>query len=133
METIKLDLFSKSILFILVLGIVGLLIFDSRNWFEEMYVEKQNESYSGIIIKKEIQKENHSIRAFYIDNKAISINSDFYKLMDIGDSIFKKKGDLTVNLYKKDGSIFQFDYDSHYQKHYSYEYDKYFKSLKNKN
>ena len=134
MEKIELNLISKIILGILVIGIVILLFIDNSNWFKSMYADTKNEHFSGIIIKKEIQRDNHSMRVIYINIKPIDVHPSFYESIDVGDSIIKKKGDFRIKLYKKNGVFLEFDYDSLIKKSFPLQYKAYFKEIeKNKN
>lgn len=132
MEKIELNTTSKIVLGILVLGIVVLLLRESISSFERMYIRKKNKHFSGIIIKKEIQRDNHSMTVVYINSKPIGVYPSFYESIDVGDSIIKKKGDFRIKLYKKNGIFLEFDYDSLYKRSYSREY-KWYQEKINKN
>ena len=134
MEKIELNSTSKIVLGILVLGIVVLLLRESIGSFERMYIRKKNKHFSGIIIKKEIQRDNHSMTVVYINSKPIGVYPSFYESIDVGDSIIKQKGDFIVKLYKKNGIFLEFDYDSLIKKSFPLQYKAYFKEIeKNKN
>ena len=114
MEEIKLGLLSKTILIALVLVIVVALIYKRSNSFADIYESDLNEDYTGLVLKKEVQKHNHGARVIYLGYKPILIDSNFYELIDIGDSISKKKGESVIHLFKTNGKIHQFDFNFFY-------------------
>lgn len=80
-----------------------------------MYEYDINRKFYGIIKEKEIKTDDHGSRVLYIGNSIESINWDFYEIIEIGDSITKKKGDTLIYLYKKNSEIFYFNYNKHHR------------------
>jgi len=79
-----------------------------------MIVKK--DKYSGIIIQKFDDIENHNVSAFKIktDNDTISEAADFFpnswEYAEVGDSIIKVKGELYFTIKKKSGELKDFYY-----------------------
>ncbi len=66
--------------------------------------------YHGIIEHKFIDYDNHATRTIVLERGSnVTLNSEFYKLVEVGDSISKKKGDHLIWLYKKQDTL-NFDY-----------------------
>lgn len=102
---------------LLKLFLISLLICgcDQYRFYEKMYEYDLNESYEGLILDKEIDLQDHSARNLKLPNKTISVISEFYELIEIGDSINKKKGDTLIYLYKKNGELLKFNYNEHHR------------------
>ena len=99
-----------SILLIIVLSIQYINT-DENQFYNGMLYTLKEENYSGIVIKKFINYDNHAIRTVILKNsQRVTFYDSFYKKINIGDSLSKKKGDPIVWLYKKNGRILFFDY-----------------------
>jgi len=83
---------------------------DENQFYKGMLKTEKQKSYQGVVNHKFIDYKNHAIRTVVINSVNVSMNTEFYKKINIGDSLSKKKGDPIVWLYKKDGKILFFDY-----------------------
>ena len=99
------------ILLIIVLGFQYMN--RSGDFYDGVLATRKKKSYQGIVSRKFIDYENHAIRTIVINRAHITVNTEFYKRIDIGDSLSKKKGDYIVWLYKKNGKILFFDHEEH--------------------
>jgi|TARA_B110000902_G_scaffold264099_1_gene344691 hypothetical protein len=90
-------------IFILVIIIRGFCTSNQDKYNRNLSFLKK-EDYSGVVIKKYIEKENHN-RSFFIlnDNSKISINKDAYEILQLGDSILKEKNKLFIMIFR--GSV----------------------------
>ena len=78
---------------------------EQHNLFIESY---RIESYSGNIVKKFVDKEQHGYRTIVVDdnNTERSILLEYekgglYSFLNVGDSINKKEGDLSVSISRE--------------------------------
>ena len=130
MEEIKLDTTSQIVISVLVVFFIGLVIYEDSKGFGYTYEGVSQRNFIGLVQKKEIDYDNHAVRVVYIDPQGrMTVNSDFYESISVGDSISKRAGDMVVHLYKKDGRYLYFDYDEYYSTYFTKEYNKYMKKM----
>ncbi len=98
------------ILLVIVLG-VQYINTDENQRYEGLLFNFKEEKYSGIVVKKFIDYNNHTNLTIVLNNnRTATLYESFYKKIDVGDSLSKKKGDPIVWLYKKNGKILFYDY-----------------------
>lgn len=117
-------------LFIIVfpVAVIGLFIFSqpSNNYMRCLIVERFKEQcYSGVIVDKYIDKENHANETLIVQNRNnkstvidfIYLPIEDFNIIQIGDSIFKEAGDEFI-LMKRDSIHHKFylEVDCDYQK-----------------
>lgn len=97
----------KKISYILVaLVIFSLIIWESFfNTQQKRYVNSlkniMDEEYSGIVINRYVDKNNHnSPKLIFSNNTETAIFGEFFGIIQIGDSIVKKKGDSKIIVYR---------------------------------
>ena len=133
MEEIKLDTTSQIVIGLIIIMIIGLLINGRMGSFGRMYERVSERNFIGLVQKKEIDYDNHAVRVVYIGSTnregRMTVNSEFYESISVGDSISKRAGDMVVHLYKKDGRYLYFDYDEYYSTYFTKEYNKYMKKM----
>lgn len=67
--------------------------------------------FTGIVIKRYIDHRNHATPTIVLSNYSKrEINSKLFSKISIGDSVAKKKGKSTVQIYKSDGKLVVFNY-----------------------
>ncbi len=98
-----------SILLIIVIGIQYINT-DENQFYNGMLETEKEKSYQGVVSQKFIDYENHAIRTVVINTINVPMHTEFYKKINVGDSLSKKKGDPIVWLYKKNGEILFFDH-----------------------
>lgn len=90
----------------------------------ENYEYELNRSYSGIIIKKFYDHENHnSPKIVFADGGGTGINGKFWGQMQEGDSISKVKGDSIIQVFRG-GKIISIEIAPFYRKLIQQEIDK---------
>ena len=118
-------------LFIIIfpLIVIGLFISSqpSSNYMRCMIVERfKEQNYSGVIVDKYIDEENHSNETLIVQNRDkkstiidfIYLPREDFNIIQIGDSIFKESGDEFI-LMKRDSIHHKFylEVDCDYQKY----------------
>lgn len=112
------DNFTK--LIILVIIAIGFFIIidyftPNENFYKRMLMMRKQESYSGIIIEKYIDKAEHSTPMLRLTDTVISLENDFWDSITVGDSIVKIRGQAEINVYRKDTTKIIFDYDDYFK------------------
>nr|WP_294926418.1 hypothetical protein [uncultured Flavobacterium sp.] len=60
-----------------------------------------DESYHGIVVFKDYDKNNHNNPTLYLKDKfQISITGEFWSKIKRGDSLVKKKGETIITVYR---------------------------------
>lgn len=73
---------------------------------KEAYREMFHENFSGLIVKKFLDKHNHMSQKFILkDSTQIYIYPILWEKAEIGDSLFKKVNSRFVKIFKKDTTI----------------------------
>jgi len=70
------------------------------------YAEKRkNTKFAGIVTEKFIVRTWQIRVSEKYSNKNVAVYHNNYDKIDVGDSVFKKKGDLTFLVFKKDTTL----------------------------
>ncbi|UPZ16685.1 hypothetical protein [Flavobacterium humidisoli] len=73
---------------------------------KDAYKEMFHENFSGIIVKKFLDKHNHMSQKFILkDSTPIYVYPVLWEKAEIGDSLFKKVNSRFVKILKKDTTI----------------------------
>ncbi|TDP03088.1 hypothetical protein [Flavobacterium sp. 245] len=95
---------------ILNIGVVICILFiliweifynDKESFYKKNFDNILNENFSGNVIEKYYDKENHNSPTIVLNNSKISVVGNFWSEILVGDSIDKKKGEYTITVYKK--------------------------------
>jgi hypothetical protein len=87
----------------------------NKNLYHRMLEQRIEESYSGVILEKYIDKAEHSTPMLkFTNNKVISLENIFWDQVSAGDSIVKKENEAYITLYKNNGSKIKFDYNDYF-------------------
>ena len=88
----------------------------NKDFYHRMLEQRKEESYSGVILEKYIDKSEHSTPMLkFTNNKIISLENVFWNQVNVGDSIVKMKDEAFITLYKKDSLSVKFDYNKYFE------------------
>lgn len=95
--------------FIFLLGLIIKLTKSSKELVMERVL---NYNYSGLVVKKYRDRENHNSLTIKLStgkNVPTFIPEIYHKVI-IGDSLYKSKNSLYMNVYRNDSLYFQFNH-----------------------
>lgn len=91
---------------IIFFGLYYLLTIDQKKGFDLVLNTIKSDYYEGVVIDKYYDKENHNNPTLVLSsNKSITLYGEQYSLININDSISKKKNSTLLYVFKKDGII----------------------------
>ncbi|WP_276379387.1 hypothetical protein [Flavobacterium sp. H4147] len=84
---------------------------------KEIYKNMFEENFSGLIVKKYLDKRNHMSHTFQLnDSSEVYGYSFIWEKTEVGDSLVKKANSRFVKIFKKDTTIV-FDMDTAFKYH----------------
>lgn len=87
------------------------------NFYNRMLEQRKEESFSGVITDKFIDKSEHSTPILKLNNSTeISLENVFWDQVEIGDSIVKKKDESYITLYHNNNVKQVFDYADYFSR-----------------
>lgn len=100
-------------IFLLIFFVIMIIFIMYENFFQPSYwcklsKEFKESSYRGVVVKKFIDKENHSAKMILIkhNDKIIDMNLDsdttsYFEYVNVGDSIIKAKESVNLEVIKR--------------------------------
>lgn len=80
-----------------------------------MLLNRVEESYSGVIVGKYIDEEEHNIPMLrFKDDSKVGIENTYWDRISLGDSVVKKKGSSLILVYRQGKFVKKFDYVSYF-------------------
>lgn len=93
------------ILFILIICIWEIFYNDKKSFYDKSFENILNENYTGYVIEKYYDKQNHNSPTIVLNHTKIAVFGDFWGEILVGDSIDKKKGEYSITVYKKNDTL----------------------------
>lgn len=101
--------------FIVCFFIVGVILWDEfyrtdNRFYNNLLDSIKKEEYSGIVIDKYSDKENHNDPTLLLKSgEKVSVYGIIWGEINLGDSIVKNKGETTLKIYCRGGKTIVFD------------------------
>jgi hypothetical protein len=110
--------FSVTIAFFIFIIVVFLIIYFEDDMANShvcrRYKEFKQENWYGTISNKYINSHNHNAETFELKKKEQHVmfldDSEYYKFITVGDSVFKQINTNIINVYRK-GKAYEFEID----------------------
>jgi lipopolysaccharide export LptBFGC system permease protein LptF len=70
--------------------------------------DMKNAEYSGVVEEKFLDTNNHNIKTIKLSNDFIEIyqnHNNFFEMVEVGDSIYKKNNSLRFDIFRQDSSF----------------------------
>ncbi|AWH86377.1 hypothetical protein HYN59_15230 [Flavobacterium album] len=84
------------------------------NFYNRMFEDRKNEHYSGIIEKKYIDNEEHNIPQLKLKDTILSMETEFWNKLSVGDSIVKIKGEDYISVFSNKKLKIVLDYSKYF-------------------
>ncbi len=102
-------IFGIPVLCLIIFIIIGLL--DKTSLAESFLSSESKIYFKGKVASEYRQKDNHNVKVAVLnDGYEYQIMAEWEKLIDVGDSISKKKDSLYIHVVKPDGKRLKLDY-----------------------